>query len=533
MRRFIPIIAAFIISAAVPSWGKEAHSMQVDSTSMAALSEKLEEYLGAIQTEPAEVKCREADFIIGTCKDSSVRQAVTVMVYRHFITSPVMGDETVAIHVFDKWIADGPVQMYSMSDYWAASLFAQVNRRSLTGCRTPSIELKTPDGRPFTVFGAGMTDGAYSILYFYDTDCTKCRVETMLLRNMLENDGFNATLYAIYIGTDKAAWEEYRQSALESDSPDISIVHLWDPDRKSNMEMLYGVLQTPSMFLVSPDGTIIGRRLDTEALEKLLAAVSRPEVLDYGGDRAMEIFDMTFASMGEDAECDAVDRVARHIESRTLHMGDTLLYRQMTGDLLYYLTGRREEAFKCGTPGFVDRYILSRHDIWSSPDDTLKVVELAEMLSRLDSLCPAGSRLPDLKVPVTIVRTGKSREIAQTKKLSALRNSAVIFHTEGCPVCWSEIQSARSMLSSGEITIERIPGDEDSGHVSMRTAVLVDMDRIWSTDPELAEELMGEFDLSSLPFILCTDSKGKVTRKYISLARLQTDTNTYDENSIL
>ena len=51
MRRFIPIIAAFIISAAVPSWGKEAHSMQVDSTSMAALSEKLEEYLGAIQTD--------------------------------------------------------------------------------------------------------------------------------------------------------------------------------------------------------------------------------------------------------------------------------------------------------------------------------------------------------------------------------------------------------------------------------------------------------------------------------------------------
>ena len=155
------------------------------------------------------------------------------------------------------------------------------------------------------------------------------------------------------------------------------------------------------------------------------------------------------------------------------------------------------------------------------------------MLARLDSLCPAGSRLPDLKVPVTIVRTGKSREIAQTKKLSALRNSAVIFHTEGCPVCRSEIQSARSMLSSGKITIERIPRDEDSGHVSMRTAVLVDMDRIWSTDPELAEELMGEFDLSSLPFILCTDSKGKVTRKYISLARLQTDTNTYDENSIL
>ena len=52
-------------------------------------------------------------------------------------------------------------------------------------------------------------------------------------------------------------------------------------------------------------------------------------------------------------------------------------------------------------------------------------------------------------------------------------------------------------------------------------------------EDELAEELMGEFDLSSLPFILCTDSKGKVTRKYISLARLQTDTNTYDENSIL
>ena len=43
------------------------------------------------------------------------------------------------------------------------------------------------------------------------------------------------------------------------------------------------------------------------------------------------------------------------------------------------------------------------------------------------------------------------------------------------------------------------------------------MDRIMADNPELAELLFESFDLSALPFIIQTDRKGVIERRYISL----------------
>ena len=45
---------------------------------------------------------------------------------------------------------------------------------------------------------------------------------------------------------------------------------------------------------------------------------------------------------------------------------------------------------------------------------------------------------------------------------------------------------------------------------------LVNVDELVSGNPELSSILFDTFDLTSLPFILETDSKGVVLRRYIS-----------------
>ena len=47
--------------------------------------------------------------------------------------------------------------------------------------------------------------------------------------------------------------------------------------------------------------------------------------------------------------------------------------------------------------------------------------------------------------------------------------------------------------------------------------VMVNVDEIMSSDPDLASGLMDSFDLSSLPFILQTDASGIIQRRYLSL----------------
>ena len=46
---------------------------------------------------------------------------------------------------------------------------------------------------------------------------------------------------------------------------------------------------------------------------------------------------------------------------------------------------------------------------------------------------------------------------------------------------------------------------------------MVNADRIMRDDPALASRLLDTFDLSSLPYIIETDSKGYVIRRYLSL----------------
>ena len=490
-----------------------------DSTTVKVLEDRLQEYFAALEREPASVKCEEADFIIGTCTDSLVRQAVTILTYKHFLDSPVMGDDAVAIHIFDRWIEEGPVKMKNEADYWAAGFHARINRQSLIGCKAPEITLYSPSGTPVTVFGENLEnrDRHYGILYFYDTDCARCKVESIMLTNMLENDGFDAVLYAVYTGKDSEKWERYRERDLKIGSSGIRTVHLWDPDMKSGMEMKYGIIRTPRLFLVAPSGKIIGRNLDTPALERLLTDALKVRETEYGNEESARMYRETFRAIEDTMGCEGVGRIAGYIERRTLERKDTALYRQMTGDLLYYLTNQRKENYKCGISGFADRFILSRPDIWNTADDSLKVIGLARFMTSLDALCPVGKGLPSLKIPAT-VKSGHNpvKEKKTQVELKRQKNSVILFHTEGCPVCRAEIAAADSLLECrGTIPGHVGSGKSDEGRI--RKAVLVDMDEIWNIHPELAEKLMQGFDLSSLPFILVTDGKGKVSRKYISL----------------
>ncbi|MGN0188643.1 MAG: hypothetical protein ACI395_03930, partial [Candidatus Cryptobacteroides sp.] len=85
---------------------------KTDST-MTVLMDRLDAYIKAIETESTETKITESDFLISACGDSLTRQKTALRLYERYMESPVMGDEAVAIHIFDLWFADGGIKMSS------------------------------------------------------------------------------------------------------------------------------------------------------------------------------------------------------------------------------------------------------------------------------------------------------------------------------------------------------------------------------------------------------------------------------------
>lgn len=495
-----PLTQIFIILIVFLCSLQIAGAQELDSLRQKALSEKLDEYLAAIEREGTAVQIEESDFLIESTQDSLVRQFIALKIYDHYMNSPVMGSEAVSVHVADKWFLPGKVKMKSDIDLINAQVYADFNRESLVGKKAPALTMQSLDGTEVSVFGTAPQ--RFSVLYFYDTDCSKCRIQTILLRNVLEDNNYPVDVYAVYSGDDRSAWEAYATRQLAIDADKVKVIHLWDPSLDSDFQRKYGVLQTPRMFLVMPDGTIAGRGLDTEGLYLMLRDIFKEVELTYGSDESAELFDGIFAS--EDGEvspsAERVADLAGYIEASTLPKGDTLMFRQLSGDLLYYLATRSGEGIKEGLKHLIDKNIYGQPEAWDSQDDSLKVVGFADIMNDLLSKARPGTVVPSLKVPAQRVAKGRSKVgTYNLRKLRGDRN-IILFYTEGCEMCKAE-----------KLAIRELSAQEDDVR-----AIYVNVDEIMASDPSLADKLFESFDLSSLPYIILTDRKGVIVRRYLS-----------------
>ena len=553
MKRFAGIFISFFILWLLPSLRCAG---QIDSTRLAALDERLEEYFRTLEPERIEVKNKECDLLIDSASDSLLRRHIALKIYDHYLESPVMGDEAVAIHLTDTWFATGLIDMGGDEVLLNAKVYADFNRQSLLGMQAPLAEMETPEGQKIEIGGHA---SRYRVLFFYDTECSKCKLETILLRSKLNTKNWPIDVYAVYTGVSAESWKEWRETKFTVRAGQTRVIHLWDPEVKSDYQMKYGVLQTPRMFLVDRSGTIIGRGMDTAALDRLLGIVLSREDYEYGGSASAVLMDKLFMSyedsarsvpLSERPSADRILSIAKTLEDRTLAQGDTIFFKHLEGDLLYWLTSRRDELSKEGALPFINEYILSRPGIWNTQDDTLKVVGLARMMKDLLSRTPVGSKLPKAKdlIPksssaesqsdttvwpdriqeqdeVNNCNQASDRSLEQvdvsdkahgdhtliqplndanalflrdwTRKWNRLRRKGgyIVFHTEGCPVCKAELSAADSL---GLRTLD------------------VNVDEIMVTNPALAKSLLDTFDLSSMPLILQVGRHGIILRRYLS-----------------
>lgn len=262
MRKFLLAIAC-LLTALLPAEGQ-----QLDSAKVRAVDSLLTRYLAAIETESYRTKTEECDFMISACTDSLIRQYAAVRLYEHFFSSDLMGDDAVAIHLFDEWFATKKVRMYSEIDELNAGIFAEFNRQTLIGCLAPVMEMTERHGEKIRIPG----EGTYSVLFFYDTDCKTCQAESELLNAFLEKGLFKLDFYAVYISDDRESWDEFIDEKWTIDCPEVRVTHIWDPQQETDFLRAYGLIQTPRLFFVAPDGRIVGRGLNTEALAQLLMA---------------------------------------------------------------------------------------------------------------------------------------------------------------------------------------------------------------------------------------------------------------------
>lgn len=458
----------------------------LDTATVRKVEAMLDGYTENIAMLPAKAKCEEVDFLIGSFTEPELQRLTAIHLYTHYFQSKIMGDEAVAIYLTDKWFSTGKVSFSNDMDLINAKIYADFNRQSQIGCQAPELFDDTFSDRP-------------AILYFYDTDCPRCLVESVLIGEILSIKEYPVDLIAFYTGDNQEEWNKYITKHLGYQLDTVNVKHIWDPDMVTDFQHKYGILSTPGLFLIDSDRTILGRKLDGFALKQLLSQMFDTNPSSYGDSDSYEFFSSIMAGAPVREEIVAVaDRIYQE-SGKSLRARSA--YKQTMGDYLYYIGIQQSEDYKLATGDIIDRYILGQ-PIWDTQTDTLQIIDYADFLKGMLSKAPYGSRLPKVKLDYTVTDRHKTK-IRHGRLDRAARNAIVIFHTEGCQRCEAETKAAIQLMQT---------------KVGRKMKVIdVNIDFLFSSHSPDAQILLDELDLSVLPFIVHTDCRGRITNKYISL----------------
>lgn len=486
-------------------------AFETDSLQLLSIDKKLKEYIGTIEKMPISVKNRECDFLLESCHNKDVRTKVMSVLYNHYRYSPLMGDDAVAVHISDKWISTGKGTLGNDVENMMARIYSDFNRRSLIGCRAPSINMESIDGKRIEVLGtasdsvkfAGISD-RYRVLYFYTPDCSDCKKESILLAEYLKKTEYKLYVDFIYTGTQKNLWLDYRQKQLNIKSSFVTVSDYWDPEELSDFHKKYGVLQTPRMFLIDKNGVIIGRSLNTDALASLLEKVNNEDISEK--EASNHFFEDLFNVIGKVGVNDMIN-VAKSLKVKLYDTGNYSMYKKMTGDYLYFLSSQRGKEYRLAEIYVIDSLIFNYPKLWTEQKDSLQVIGFSSLRKTLLLRTPIGSKVPAIKVNGLIKK--KHRSKAGKWQIDKLKhNTYIVFYTEGCNYCKAELSAVDSILKRRKV----------AGEANDLQFLLINMDEIMSSSPSgLASKLLDSFDLSVLPFIIYVDSRGIVKDKYISL----------------
>lgn len=426
--------------------------------------EALGKYLGAIAESPLTTKIAETDFIIGAAAAGPDSALVTRTVFTWFKDSPVMGDESVSLHVFDKWMTPSKDVFYLSAQMWA-----EINRSSMIGRKAPEIAFEAVDGSYVELFSQGNEAGSGkpAVLYFYDTACSKCREESPALAAANLS---GAKVYAIYTGVDRNAWTEY----IAKHFKDCGFTHLWDPSASSDKEIKYAVTGTPRMFLIDAEGTIVGRGLNAAAAERLLPGVIASADPYYDLDSVQKFFSYVFSALGDTLKREDIAMVRESIRRKTLiNDPDTSGYKRMTAALMSWLSFESGPGAYEGLLDVCVEDVFGMEGIWTTQQDTLEVIEAAKLYRSTHERCPVGSKLPRIKV-----MSDKGKVC-----LRRVRGQAVFIYDPRCMSCAEEAERFRGK------------------------ALLVDLSAM---KEETMKRLADAVDISMLPMVYEVDSKGRI-----------------------
>ena len=426
---------------------------------------------------------------------SQLKKELVLQSFKFFKNSNVMGSESIAIAVAEKYILSKEIEV-SNQEYFEIDNYHFLNKNTLLGMKAPKLELPDNKGEMRSL---DETFGYPTIIYFYTHDCSFCKNETPKLIELLNNYTYSPINFVtVYIGDDKSMWDSYLES-FNSINPFVNRIDLADIEKSGSTLLDYGIISTPTLYIIDPIGTIIGRRIKSETAKQVLdnQENSRARIESY------------FAQLFKSED---VDVVKRNIDTlANASKGD--FYLNLMSELYTFLSNSPIYENQIGAAYLGEKYICNQKEIWP--------------IQYVDGVCRAVElfKLNMLGTKATDVNLYDISNLPHSLIEKSSKNKILFFYKPNCGLCTESVAELKKLYKkySDNYTFTAIyTGSEEQEFKEFVIKNRVEWINLW--DKNGMGELRKKYDLESTPQIYLLDKDATIIAK---------DINVYDLKDII
>lgn len=179
-------------------------------------------------------------------------------------SSEIMGYDAIFVHLVDTYYNDPRMNWMNKTVKENLTNKADRLRNSLIGKKAPAMILLDTLQRPVSLHNI---DAEYTLIYFWDPDCSHCKKETPLLLDFYqkEKETFKLEVFAVCMDT---SWIDMKKYIQKNQITWVNVNGFYSmtPDFRE----LYDVHSSPVMFLLDRKKTILAKRLLTPQMVEFI-----------------------------------------------------------------------------------------------------------------------------------------------------------------------------------------------------------------------------------------------------------------------
>lgn len=225
---------------------------------------KLDLYFNKMLVQQPDTVIQQIKKLMDRPMADTVRHSVLGFLLEYAFGSKVMGMEKSFVWLAENYFIDGKCNWLPEKTLKTITEQYQLNRFCLVGNKAFDLKLIDSNLNPLNLY---QVNSNYTILLFYDISCGSCKKVVEEL-NSRYSDLFlkGVEVVALNTETDREKWLSYIEQQKISDWRNVV-----DPDNSSNFHTLYGIQQTPIIYLLDKQKIIIGKKLTVDQVFQIIS----------------------------------------------------------------------------------------------------------------------------------------------------------------------------------------------------------------------------------------------------------------------